>query len=521
MLETDNLTYSYRSRPAALLKAKPAERMLLTLERSQKLDLLIHLLANLHKSLILTGPRGIGKTTLLNALKDSHQSIWPICILQGSASLSFEAVINQLSRFLELTGARSGFDLSLLRNYCEKQKVVLVIDDADLLLPGLINELMDFADSLRNLRLVCAMNYDEFKSKPGFEKSIQTDAWHFIELPPLNQPQCLEFLQNLSAQPGALISFNSINEPLVATLYRQTQGIPGLLIAELPKLNQYQRRQYRRLGNWGGGILLIAVAAWIINNHLPDFNFLGLPDRENTQVKASTEGASVEPELIAPAAMPEQSVTSALHGDLLDASLPPVLPVQGQSPVPPVELSSFKAEKAANVPQAENNQTTEPSNSAKLTEEPTVAKKVETSSKSMTATSPAAIKVDEIKPTEKPPAPILSPETAKSNAATPEQTGIDESDWIQAQPAGNYTLQVMVLSSKSSANRFVSRYAQYKDQLRYYAIGREGQEKYVLIYGSFQTGTEALKQKAAMPGEFAQALVKSFKQIQKESRRKN
>jgi DamX protein len=79
----------------------------------------------------------------------------------------------------------------------------------------------------------------------------------------------------------------------------------------------------------------------------------------------------------------------------------------------------------------------------------------------------------------------------------------------------------MVLSSKNSASRFVGRYAQYKDQLKYYPIGREGQEKYVLIYGSFPSSTEALEQKAGMPNEFNQALVKSFKQIQKESRRKN
>ena len=520
MLETDNLTYSYQNRPAGSVKTRPAERALITLERSQKLDLLIHLLANLHKPLIVSGPKGIGKTTLLNALKESHKNIWPICILQGSATLSFEAVITQLSRFLALSSARSGFDLSLLRAFCEKQKVVLAIDDADHLVPGLVNELMDLADSLKNLRLIFSMNYDEFQSKSGAEKGIETDACHFIELPPLNQRQCLEYLQNLSAQPGALLTFNAVTDALVDELYRHTQGIPGQLMAELPKLDQYQRRQNRRLGLWLGVVLLSSAAALAIKNGLPVFNLQDLPISQDTDTNSSVDKQAVEPAAISASELPKRNATPAvLNEDLFDTSLPQALPVQTQTPVPLVELSNAKVETAAIELAATNNQTTEPSNGAKVPEELTVAKKVESTSKPMITAIPPAIKVDEIKPTEKPPAPIVAPATAKPNAANPAQTGNGESDWIQAQPAGHYTLQIMVLSSKSSASRFVSRYAQYKDQLKYYAIGREGQEKYVLIYGSFPTSTEALQQKSAMPGEFAQALVKSFKQIQKESRR--
>jgi DamX protein len=492
------------------------------LERSQKLDLLIHLLANLRKPLIVSGPKGIGKTNLLNTLNQSHKNIWPICILQGSSSLSFEAVISQLSRFLELSGTRSGFDLSMLRAFCEQHKVVLVIDDADDLVPGLINELMDFADSLKNLRLVFSMNYDEFQRKPGSESAIETDACHFIELPPLNQTQCLEYLQNLSAQPGALLSFNAITDALVDDLYRRTQGIPGQLMAELPKLDQYQNRQNRRLGLWLGIILITSGAAVAVKNWLPAFNFQYLLPTQNTDMSTPADEQADVPAVISVSELPKQnSSPPAPNHDLIKESLPPAISVQTTATISPVD-PSVRAETATETVQklGVNNHTADHSSSSKVPEDLTVVKQVESTSKPIAITIPPAVKIEEIKPAEKP-ASFMKPAATKPNAANSEQTDDSEFDWIQAQPAGHYTLQIMVLSSKNSASRFISRYAQYKDQLKYYPIGREGQEKYVLIYGSFPSSTEALEQKAGMPNEFNQALVKSFKQIQKESRRKN
>lgn len=111
------------------------------------------------------------------------------------------------------------------------------------------------------------------------------------------------------------------------------------------------------------------------------------------------------------------------------------------------------------------------------------------------------------KPTEKP---------------TAGKTGTDggDLDWIMSQPASNYTVQIMVLSNKQGVSRFLKKYAEYRDSLKYYSIGKEGQERYVLIYGSFPSSIDALNNKSDMPNEFNQGLVKRFNVIQKESRRK-
>ncbi len=534
MLETDNLTYGYSARSPGSAKSKPLEgkRALITLDRAQKMDLLIHLLTNLQQPLIVRGPEGIGKTTLLNTFRESHGHIWPICKLQGSASLSFESVITQLSQYLKLSNTGSGFDLSALRTFCEKQKVILLIDDADGLLPGLMGELTDFAASLKGLRLVFSLNDEAFQAKSGSDPAI--DACHFVELPPLNQQQCREFLQSLlvtqgnSAQPGTASSFNTITDAQAEELYRQTQGIPGRILAKLPELN---RRQNRKPGLWIGIALSIALGGFAVKTWLPFATFETLkPDQPVETLQTVGEQAPITP--VAPAQPLTPSETGGITpaGALIPEPLPASLPSPTQTPAvtyPPEHKSPQEAPDQTIIDHA-------PRESAKTDQAPAPAAAETTSSaEASPALPPKPPAVEEkpkdsvaptnnipveTKPIEKPAAVIeqTPPKAKPANA----ETGESDSDWIMAQPPNHYTMQIMVLSSKASVLRFLKKYAEYRDGLKYYSIGRDDQEKYVLIFGSFPSSSEALRQKTSLPAEFNQALIKPLKQIQKESRRK-
>ncbi|MDD1621635.1 MAG: AAA family ATPase [Methylococcaceae bacterium] len=509
MLDNDNLTYKKTVIGSAL--PKQAERAMITLERSQKLDLLIHLLANLRQALIVCGPEGIGKTTLLKNLHARRQDQWHICLLQGSSALSFEAVVNELSRFLGLSGSNIGFDLSSLRAYCEKQKVVLIIDDAGELMPGLIGELVDFADSLSGLRLVFSMTYDEFHIKSASDQTV--DDCHFIELPPLNQKQCAEYLQNLSAQPGAMLSFNAVTDSLVENLYRQTNGIPGKLLAEIPKLNQYQSRKKSRLGLWLGVVLVLTATAWVVKGLLPstpasDTASEKLPETAGpvalqptiTPTLSVTGSVSPSPELPTPADTLNQ--TPAPTAPVAEAGaniLGPPVPTPTIEPSPVSEKVAEKLEVGTPTPVAAE---------VIVTPQP-----VPTPAPAETQTSPELVQAAEIKPSEVP-VEAITP-TPEPKPAKP----MSDLDWIKAQPADNYTLQIMVLSNKDSVDRFLKKYAGYRDILKYYTVKQNDQEKYVLIYGSFQSAAEAVKRKTAMPEEFNQGLEKKFKSIQYQIRR--
>jgi DamX protein len=523
MLDNDELTYSYQKRPKIVGNSRQAERALITVDRSQKLDLLVHLLTNLQQSLIVCGPEGIGKTTLLHTFAENHRDTWPICMLPGSRAVSFESVVGELSRSLNLSNASVNFDLSSLRAFCDKQKVVLIIDDAGELVPGLIGELIDFADSLTGLRLVLAMNNDELQDKAAADSAI--DACHFIELPPLNQQQCREYLQNLSAQPGSPLSLSAITDALVEDMYLQTHGVPGKLEAELPKYKEYQHR-HGRVGLWIGIIMVVAVAGFAVKTFMPAAFWSGVVSETATgpaQLPNESLATAPQPALeqtvqvrdsIAPAGelLPESMLGQNLN---IKANLPEVPeeqviaesealqePASETIPVPPIEsgeagkptdiaVGLSTAPAVTEAPQPEDKQ-----EDLKATEiQPTIA------AKPVEKSVPAAVQKPDL------------PKTANT------ESGDGDHDWIMAQPANNYTVQVMVLSSKASVRRFLGKYADYRDDLKYYPIGKEGREKYVIIYGSFASSIEALNNKSDMPGEFNSGLVKRFKQVQRASRR--
>ncbi len=509
MLATDNLTYSYRNRSSGSGSNKLAERSLITLERSQKLDLLIHLLTNLQKTLVVIGPQGIGKTTLLKALQSSHASVWPICLLPGSSALSFESVISRLSQFLKLSRPGSGFDLASLRDYCAKQKTVLIIEDAGNLVPGLIGELMDLANSLKGLRFVFSMTDDDFQAQAGSDQAIE--ACHLIEMPPLTQAQCLEYLQNLSAQPDAILTFNSITELLVEELYLQTQGIPGKILAELPRFQHYKNRQNRKLILWAGMALLILIAAIAyqfvpINSFLQDLMHqpalkpveisrqppsppIALSSKQTAIDSHQPEPVLLMPEPLTPALTPSEQPLPVIAPFAESTDITTSLPVH-----PPID----QAKSVAVTP-----------------EQKTDAVPAQTNSAATINTAPESQNTKKLQADE---SPSVSKEPSPAKQT---KSDISDQGWIMAQPANFTTLQIMVLSSKESANRFIKKYSQYREQLKYYAIGQADQEKYVLIFGSFPSAAAALEQKANLPAEFNQSLAIPFKQIQYQNRRKH
>ena len=231
---------------------------MITQERTRKLELLIHLLANSRQALVVCGPEGIGKSTFLTVLQARKVDSWLYCPVKGTVKLSIETIQKQLVQTIKPDDRNLTFNtLSGAFRGLEKQhkKIILMIDEAGKLAPGLINTLIDYAANNPVLRLVFVLTNEELEAKYSSDNAL--DAGYLIEIPPLSEQQCGHFLQHLATKSRRPVAFNENDDTLIAAIYLETQGIPGLMVVKLPPLDEAIP------GNHSLGILVTAVLGLI------------------------------------------------------------------------------------------------------------------------------------------------------------------------------------------------------------------------------------------------------------------
>ncbi len=501
-------------------QTKASVQILITLERAQKLDLLIHLISNLSQSLVICGPKGIGKTKLLQTLASNHGDQWPICILQGSSGLSFESALESFShQLMQQQSGFSGHGLSDLLVHYQKnnRKVVLVIDDAGLLVPGLISSLIQYANANDCLRLVLALTHDELHIKTRTDVII--DECHFIEIPPLNKKQCMTFLQNLSAQPGAAISFNAVTDALVDNLYSETHGIPGRIHSELPRLSDYEPKVGMK---WGLALIIVFVGLFS-----SAMLYLQHPARQQNKLPA------LEP-LISDKVAAVDISSPVIQVERNEPVIPPIKEAGQQQPDAKFsEDQSFSPEQIQenneniifdgglnSVEMAQQdilNQTELEDLQNQLTGDPGDTQ----STIDETPEEGEAIKpVEEKKFVESEPKPAIVSEEVDKNLHKPKKEEIEflknDIEWIRRQRPNDYTMQLMVLSQESSVLDLLKKYQSHRDSIKYFRLDKPEQKKFVVVYGRYDTSAEAEKAKKTLPAEFRKAWVRTFKALQQQ-----
>lgn len=460
---------------AAFGLTKPAIKSLITPERAQKLDLLVHLIVNFKRPLIVSGPAGIGKSTLLSVLGDQRPVEGHYCFMNGDHRLSISEIQEHVRRFLEAEEPScKGFSLDDALALIERKKnrVILIIDDAGKMVPGLIDGVSDYALENPVLRVVFVLTHDELAIKNTTDRAIED--CHFIELSPLSEKQCREFLQNLSGKPGAPISFNAISDSMVDYLYRETHGIPGKIVALLPRLSKFESggRSFRYVA----GLFVLAGLAYLgwelISRDIQDDLTTTLPD-----LKPST-------------------VVSL--------------------PIPPVPAASDQTAKIVTVEQK-----LEPVNPIEVTRdeqievtdhETNLIEKIE--DESIPGEKPEPVSAGSL--VDKMPEPVILEElnVTESRALADNRQAQDDRAWLFSQSSEHFTLQLMVLSSKASIINVLNKYKSLQQNLKFIETRIGGKEKFVLLYGSFASHAEAAGAAGKLPVEFKGAWVRRFAVLQ-------
>lgn len=358
--------FSETVKPLQEGKSAPLIASLITQERTQKLDLLIHLITNLKQSLIITGPKGIGKTTLLAIFQERTAGTWPIVSLSATTLLDFDNIQEQLLRGITPSGnGNVAQSLSTILRGLEKlgRQVVLIIDEAGMLLPGLLTRLTQYAATYPALRIVFALTDDALALKRETDPAI--DEGHFIEIPALSETQCGEYLQHLSDRLGdeALQSEmadgiaqatkkDPRNIPSADQLYKQSKGIPGKISDGLPSYLDSETDTSKSNSRYGwvvAGLITLASGFWVANrNSAPEVNPPVAESQANLTIPGQTapepptaaeikEAARLNKPLIpeTPATpAPFKGYTRTHEGDALEdfkpAKIPPVPAISAQ-----------------------------------------------------------------------------------------------------------------------------------------------------------------------------------------------
>lgn len=500
----DNDASTYQKKMSHTQQANASVQALITIDRAQKLDLLVHLINNLTQSLVVCGPAGIGKSRLLKTLVENNDNDWAICMLSASSeALSFEKVQVALLNFLAQHEKSHGVnDLKTVLDAYDKnnRKVVLIIDDAGLLMPGLISALIQYANGYSCLRLVLSMTHDDLHIKSSSDALI--DESHFIELPPLTKKQCMLFLQNLSAQPTASISFNAVTDVLADNLYSVTHGIPGKIITELPRLSEYRSsfpvKSNSLLMVMIGGVLLAGLAYYLYEPEAQTTSTATtvtspLLDREIADVDI------VEPVIGVNAPEPESIVNDSER--LPEAADIHVVTAMDDLSVSEQEIDGVTS--GGEITDASSGQEAEIGQAA-LTQEAVEAG----------PEAPAPVKPEKI--VKEMPAVQERVDVVKEKSVAASQQG-EGATWVKRQNSQHYTMQLMVLSQQQAVMDFMTKNARLGSRLNYIKLtGKQGQHKYVLLYGAFASSAEAEKAKKKLPAQLRNAWIRRFKDLQKQ-----
>jgi len=481
------------NRPYGL--AKPAIKSLITAERAQKFELLIHLIINFNRPLIVNGPTGIGKSTLLNVLREQRPVEGHYCFMAGDHQLNFAAIQERLRSFLETEQpACKGFSLddaiALLER--KKLKLILMIDNAGELIPGLIDTLSEYALANPALRVIFSLTQDELYIKSRSDRSIED--CHFIELLPLSEKQCRDFLQNLSGKPDAPISFNAVSDNMVEYVYRETHGIPGQIVAQLPRLSDFERLGAPVRFSIGLFALLaiagIAFVGWEALVPESDYDLAESLPRKQQQalsvplaVEKSVRKQAVNDSIVTEIAEQKTKKTSVVAA--------PIAAVQGQ------KIDTALKNEAANNLEA-------------------VSESAENNKRENPIAGPSIINADSLVPTVEDKKIETKPqETIDSNRSE------DDRSWLFKQSSDHFTLQLMVLSSRQSIVNVLNKYRHLQQDLKYLETRIGGKEKFILLYGSFSSHVEAERATGKLPTEFKGAWVRRFAVLQSDIKNAN
>lgn len=462
-------------------------------QRKPLLAQLLHLARYSQLLLLVTGPKGSGKTLLRQALVATcnKQTVLPV-VLNASAGSTAQALLLQISQVLGLPGADSDTIQRHIQQLAQTgQAVFLLVDDAEQLGSEALAELLVLAQGPDEGRAhVFLFGESQTADKlAALSEEGEEERFHVIELQPYSEEETRDYLA--LRLEGAGQGIELLSDEQIREIHERAAGWPGAINEAARDLMFEAMMEERGLLRPAGfqfnlprrhqlgllGILLAVAAGWL---------WLG--------------SGSDEPAGEAQAARPAAPVERPAITRGAESSVPRVEFANAPQPLPlPSEPVQTAAPAAAPQPQPEPGQATPAATSLPLPAGAEVAspaaprpepaaEPVAAAPEPAPASAPApiaALPLPEPEPIDaSAPQPPAAPVQVASLPLPASRSAIEgpSTDWYLSQAGQRYALQVLAVSSEQAARDFVR---ELGGDYRYYRKIHQGKPLFVVTTGSF------------------------------------
>lgn len=205
---------------------------------TERLELLKHYTQYGNLLLIISGERGIGKSSLKQRFINTALEEWKICQIQAHTMMDASLLLKQVAHGFGITEAP--FEPSALYEVLSAQlehlhqksyEPILIIDDAHELPQDALQSLLYLAehhsDHQTALRIIlfCEPEIETMLEDPAIH-SLKERVTHSMEIPRLDETQTAEYLRHRLAVAG-LDGTSPFTPKLIHKIYKASDGIPS------------------------------------------------------------------------------------------------------------------------------------------------------------------------------------------------------------------------------------------------------------------------------------------------------
>ena len=483
----------------------------------QRLDLLTHLTQFGDSVVVVTGPPGSGKSTLMSRFVDQANSQWRLCVLDGS---EMEQMTVRLSQALRIDAAANENDLvsRWAAQADASQLLVVLIDNAEQLDQPACNRLCGLLSQPQGerIRIILFGSQDiQQRVKQALEERACSRTTQMLEVPRLSAEETSSYLMYRLAVAGF-----SGESPFTATEVRAICKAADGRPAEINRLANdaladHQARASsrpplatktsgtRQRPLWLSASLgILVVAAYVGWQRL------------SLSLDSQQQLASMSPKQEVPLRLPQPPSANALvrtgqDGRLrasngqagLDTQTPAVSAAEPDAP-----QQSAAAPSAAAAPQVTENTPDESAATAvaalqgpEATEpQPTTQQRAEQPPLQQPAADLATAEPDHSAAPEQVTA-VLASQAESSPGADRSSTGPHREAWLLRQPPKSYSLQLLGSRNEKSVTRFIEDNRLDPRQTAYYRGNFKDSEWFVLLYGLYPSRSAALEARERLP----------------------